>query len=73
MWLAVWMVCRTSILDPKTPANRQTGCHEHAMQFLAVGHKIRISFLRNADQIQKNSDKIQNNLDLIEEIWTKFR
>jgi hypothetical protein len=40
----------------------------HAMQFLAVGHKIRISFLRNAEQIQKNSDKIQENLDLIEEI-----
>jgi hypothetical protein len=68
MWLAVWIVCRTSILDPKTPANRQTGCHGHAMQFLAVGHKIRISFLRNAEQIQKNSDKIQKNLDLIEEI-----
>jgi hypothetical protein len=35
---------------------------------LAVGHKIRISFLRNAEQIKKNSDKIQKNLDLIEEI-----
>ncbi len=38
------------------------------MQFLAVGHKIRISSLRNAEQIQKNSDKIQKNLDLIKEI-----
>jgi hypothetical protein len=40
----------------------------HAMQFLAVGHKIRIRFLRNAEKIQKNSDEIQKNLDLIEEI-----
>ncbi len=38
------------------------------MQFLAVGHKIRIGFLRNAEQIQKNSDRIQKNWDLIEEI-----
>ncbi len=38
------------------------------MQFLAVGHKIRIGFLRNAEQIPKNSDKIQYNLDLIAEI-----
>jgi hypothetical protein len=53
-WLAVWIVCRTSILDPKTPANRHTGCHGHAMQILAVGHTIRVSFLRNAEQIQKN-------------------
>ncbi len=66
MWLAVWIVCRTSILDPKTSTNRQTGCHGHAI--LAVGNKIRISFLRNAEQIQKNLDKIQKNLDLIEEI-----
>jgi hypothetical protein len=73
MWLAVWIVCRTSILDPKTPANRQTGCHGYVMQFLAVGHEIRISFLRNAEQIQKNSDIIQKNLDLIEEIQMKFR
>jgi hypothetical protein len=81
----VWIACRTgildqdtwtqwtSILDPKTPANRQTGCPDHAMQFLAVGHKIRISFLRNAEQIQKNSYKIQKNLDLIEEIDKKFK
>jgi hypothetical protein len=68
MWLAIWIVCRTTILDPKTPANRQTGCHGHAMQFLAVGHKVRINFRSNSVQIQKNSDKIQNNLDLIEEI-----
>jgi hypothetical protein len=70
MWRAVWIVCRTSILDPKTPANRQTGWHGRAIQFLVVGHKTRISFLRNAEQIQKNSDKleIQKNLDLIEEI-----
>jgi hypothetical protein len=60
-------------LIPKTPDNRQTGCHGHAVQFLAVGHKIRISFLRNAEQIQKNLDKIQKNLDLIEEIQRKFR
>jgi hypothetical protein len=77
MWLTVWIVSRTSILDPKIPANRQTGCHGHAMQFLAVGHKIQISFLRNAEQIQKNSDKIQKNLYLVEEnlgeIQMKFR
>jgi hypothetical protein len=42
--------------------------HTRAMQFLAVGHKILISFLRNAEQIQKNSDKIQKNIDLIEDI-----
>jgi hypothetical protein len=68
MWFAVWIICRTSILDLKTPANRQTGCYGHAMQFLAVGQKIQISSLRNAEQIQKNSDKIEKNLDLIEEI-----
>jgi hypothetical protein len=68
MWLAVWIVCRISMIDPKTPASRQARCHGHAMQFLAVGHKIRISFFRNAEQIQKNSDEIQKNLDLIEEI-----
>ncbi len=56
------------MIDPKTPASRQARCHGHAMQFLAVGHKIRISFFRNAEQIQKNSDEIQKNLDLIEEI-----
>jgi hypothetical protein len=50
------------------------GAHAgHAMQFLAVGHKIRIGFLRNVEQIQKNSDQILKNLDLIEEIQTKFR
>jgi hypothetical protein len=70
MWLAVWIVCRTSILDSKTPA---TGCNGHAMHFLAVRHKNRISFLRNSEQIQKNSYKIQKNLDLIEEIKIKFR
>ncbi len=50
------------------------------MQFLAVGHKIRISFLRNAEQIQKISYKIQNNLDWLkkfrrnlEEIQRKLR
>jgi hypothetical protein len=43
------------------------------MQFLAVGHKIRITSPRIAEQIQKNSDKIQKNLDLIEEIQMKFR
>jgi hypothetical protein len=68
MWLDVWIVCRTSILDPKTPVNRQTGCHGNAMQFLAVGYKIRISFPRNAEQIQNYSEEIQKNLDLIEEI-----
>jgi hypothetical protein len=68
MWLAVWIVCRTSILDPKTPANGQTGCSGHTMKFLAVGHKIRIGFLRKAERIRENSDKIQKNLDLIEEI-----
>jgi hypothetical protein len=68
MWLAVWIVCRASILDPRTPANRQTGCHDNTMQFLAVGHKIRISFFRNAEQIRKTSDEIQKNFDLVEEI-----
>ena len=42
------------------------------MQFLAVGHKIRISFFRNAEQIQKNSDEIQKNLDLIEKKFRNF-
>jgi hypothetical protein len=68
MWLAVWIDCRTSILDPNTPANGQTGCHGHAMQFLDVGHKIGISFLGNTEQIHINSDEIQKNSDLIEEI-----
>ncbi len=68
MSLAVWIVCRTSNLDPKTPANIQTGCHGHAMQLLAVEHKIRIRFLRNAEQIQKNPEKNQKNLNLIEDI-----
>ncbi len=40
---------------------------------MVVGHEIRISFLRNAEQIQNNSDKIQKNLNLIEEILDKFR
>jgi hypothetical protein len=62
-----------SLIPRHLPGNRQTGWHGHAMQFLAVGHKIRISFLRNAEQKQKNPDKIQKNLDLIEEIQKIFR
>jgi hypothetical protein len=65
MWFAVW-IGRTSILDPKTPANKQTGCHGHAMQFLAVGQKFESVF----SETQKNSEEfrqIQKNLDLIEE------
>jgi hypothetical protein len=29
-----------------------------ALQFLAVGHKIQIGFLRNAEKVQKKSDEI---------------
>ncbi len=62
MWIAVSIVCRNSILDPKTPANRQTGRHGRDV-VPGGGHEIQISFLRNAEQIQKNSDKVQKNLD----------
>jgi hypothetical protein len=39
------------------PFLQHTVCPGQAIQFLAVGHKIRISFLRNAEIIQKNSDE----------------
>ncbi len=62
MWLAVWIVCRNSILNlpiaSLTPADIQTRCPRKVMQFLAAGHKIRIGFLRNLEQNQMNSDKI---------------
>ncbi len=35
MYLAVWIVCKKGILDPKTPAERDTGYPGQAIQFLA--------------------------------------
>ncbi len=54
------LLCWLCIFDPKKPANtsRHTGGPGQAMQFLAAGHKIRTSFLRNAEIMQKNSDEI---------------
>jgi hypothetical protein len=42
MCLAVLVVCRKGIVDPKTHAKRDTGYPGQAMQFLADGHKISI-------------------------------
>ncbi len=70
MWLDVLIVYRKGILDPKTPANRHTGCPGQAIQFLTSGHIIRIGFLRNSEIIEKNSDEIKKNLDRIK---MKFR
>jgi hypothetical protein len=61
-WLAELIVCRKGNLDPKTPANRHTGCPGKAMPFLAAGHNIRTCFLRNAEIIQNNSDEIWRKL-----------
>ncbi len=73
MWLAVLIVCRKKILDPKTPADRLTGCPDQAVRFLAAGYKIQTGFLRNAEQIQKNSDEMERNLDRQKEVKKKFR
>jgi hypothetical protein len=35
----VLIVCKKGILDPKTPANRETGYPGQAMQFVAAGQK----------------------------------
>ncbi len=42
------------------------------MQVLVAGHKIRIGFAWNAEQIQMNSDKIYKSLEQTEEIQIFF-
>jgi hypothetical protein len=60
MCLAVLIVCRKGILDPKKPANRHTGYPGQAMQFLAAGQKhSNLLSLKKKDRIQKNLEKIQ--------------
>ena len=66
-----WIVCRKGVLDPKKPANRDTG---QAIQFLAVGHKnsgfesVFSGIQKEFRSIQKYSEQfrtIQNNSDRI--------
>ena len=55
-----WIVCRKGVLDPKKPANRDTG---QAIQFLAVGHKnsrfesVFSGIQKEFRRLQKNSEK----------------
>jgi hypothetical protein len=45
MCLAMLIVCRKGILDPKTPANTDAGYPGQAMQFLAAEQNNSIFFL----------------------------
>ncbi len=69
----------SGILDPKTPANRQTGCPGLAMQFVAAGHKTRIGVL-SSEEFGLDLKKIRRNLEIqrkfrgsSEEVQRKFR
>ncbi len=46
------------VLDPKTPANRETGWVGQAIQFLAAGHK-------NSQEYRKNSEEFRRIIDII--------
>ncbi len=60
-----WVVCRKGVLDPKTPAERDTGNPSQAIKFMAEGHQKSIAF---SQQYRRNSEQfrtIQNNSEEI--------
>jgi len=56
MCLAVWIVCRKGVLDPKTPADTVTGWPGQAIEFLGAGHKNSNWF---SQEYRKNSDEFR--------------
>jgi hypothetical protein len=63
MCLAVWIVFRKGILDPKTPANLDI-LAKQCNSWLR-GTKNRFGFLSNTERIQKNSEEFRGNLEEI--------
>ncbi len=60
-----WIVCRKGVLDPKTPAKRDTGYPSQAIQFLAAWHQKSIKFpqqyRRNSEQFRTIRKKFRQN------------
>ncbi len=72
-----WIVCRKGVLDPKTPAKRDTGNPSQAIQFMAAGHQKSIPFSqqyrRNSEQFRTIQKKFRQNQTLIRCFETKIR
>jgi hypothetical protein len=58
-------VCRKGVLDPKTPANRDTGYLSQAIQILAAGHQKSIpisqQYRRNSEEFRRIQKKFRQN------------
>ncbi len=65
-----WIVCRKGVLDPKTPANGDTGHPNQAIQFLAAGHQKSIPFSqqyrRKSEEFRRIQKKFRQNLDNVQ-------
>ena len=65
MCLAVWIVFRKGILDPKTLPIETLDILAKQCNSWLWGTKIRFGFLRNTERIQKNLEEFRGNFEEI--------
>ncbi len=77
MYITVCIVCRKGVLDPKIPANRDTGWPGQAIEFLAAGHKtsnqFSLEYWNNSEEFRRIQKIFRQNLDVFRQNLKAFR